>query len=198
MKMSLEDRFYPDDGSFINKFDNAMVKAAGKVGKVYQNFTGVSYESLVKKAYKWAARGFQINIGDIVNGGKLRKVALHYSAYPKIESPREEEIRMEVLGLPKKTWKYARALLTGPSAFLLTLSPVCIGFGLYENNYISISEGILLAYLPLSALPFAFAECLSKSDIPEPPKKTVPQKIMDKFRQIYSPQPRPQELPAPG
>jgi len=54
--MSLENKFYPADGSILTKFDNMMIKTSEKVGGLYQHLTGRSYKDLVKAYSKAIAK----------------------------------------------------------------------------------------------------------------------------------------------
>ena len=101
--MSLEDKFYPDDGSYLTRFDNFMIKAAKEVGVLYQNITGDSYKNLASIIYKASSVGFGLSaLCGHVLGIPLGMTSFSSSKQHSYQTPLEEEIRCEAIGLGKK------------------------------------------------------------------------------------------------
>jgi len=178
--MSLEDKFYPEDGSLLTSFDNSMIKLCGKVGQCYQELTGKSYKNLVKASYLTAIAGFGLS----VTGAHVASLIMLPLCYlglrkPEYESPLEEEIRYESKGGHRKLGKGVRLLYLVGTAVVLYLN---FGFesSSHEESTAFVEYFILTSkLLSLSLIPYAFAEYLTKSDIPKPPKKTVIEKIKE-------------------
>jgi len=179
--MSLEDKFYPEDGTVLTKFDNFMIKSAGKVGEAYQHLTGKSYKDLVKTSYKAAAAGYGLSTISV------NPLAFPFGLYsyvrtlnPRYETPLEEEASLEISGRPKNRGKMFR-LET------LALIPIAMYFG-YTVLKDNLKERNLGTYLGLgitiqgiATIPFNFAEYLSKSNVPKPPEKKVWDRVKEKF-----------------
>ena len=94
--MSLEDKFYPDDGSYLTRFDNFMIKAAKEVGVLYQLLTGDSYKNLASIIYKASAVGFGLS----ALCGHLGVIPLGTDAFSSskqhsYQTPLEEENKFE-------------------------------------------------------------------------------------------------------
>lgn len=169
--MGLEDKFYPDDGSLLTKYDNFMIKSAGSVGEIYQDFTGKSYRELVKTSYGVATLGF-VSSAPFLNPFSLLFAVNTYCNYcePKFRTPLEEEIIQEAMKAPKKGRKIGRLLISA-----VGLGMLCLGHHDLEqgSDYITFTLGFGLQLYGISSIPWVFAEYLSLSDTPQPPKKTV-------------------------
>jgi len=195
--MSLEDKFYPEDGSILTKFDNSMIKSSGKIGEAYQHLTGKSYKGLVKNSYKISAIGFGLSLfglrlSAILFGG----LSLAGAYYPDYKSPLEEEIQEESWGINRKSGKLIRTCM-------LASAPIIISYGLVLANKDSDENSRLLIYSGLggivegaSLVPYNFAEYLTKADIPEPPKKTIWERAGNKIKGVFSPNLIPEPVPA--
>lgn len=189
--MGLEDKFYPEDGTYLTKFDNVMIKTAGKIGKLYQNITGKSYKDLVKKSYKTSAYGFGASIiGAHASGMILGLFSLQGIYNPQYESPLEEEIKNETIGYPRLMGKLCRISL-------LAVTPLVL-YGTYKLffNKERLSFGTWFGMGGLiegaALIPYNFAEYLTKAQVPEPPKKGWAKKLKEKLAKL-----RPQKLPMP-
>ena len=176
IKMSLEDTFYPDDGTLINKFDNTIIRTAGKAGEAYQNLTGRHYKSLVKGSFHSAAAGFAVSfmcLNPMAPFGIM--YALDDAKRPMLESPLEEETRMETTMHSRTYGKRRRAAIIGTSAILIAIGLAApeIAENLspqhwdYPNNYRNlVTIGALgNLFAGLSLLPYAFGHYLSKSRV---------------------------------
>ncbi|MDP3027656.1 MAG: hypothetical protein Q8N63_08170, partial [Nanoarchaeota archaeon] len=109
--MSLKDKFYPEDGSSLTRFDNFMIKSAGKIGEVYQHLTGRSYKDLVNLGYQTAVSGHAIGL----LCGRLDALVVGTFPFDKNRNPDysngplEDEIKWEARGYSKYEGKAARA-----------------------------------------------------------------------------------------
>lgn len=188
--MTLEDKFYPDDGTLLNKFDNFMIKSAGKVGEAYQHVTGNSYKDLVRKSYKASLvlSGTALtttNIQAIWDIGHLWRSMNN----PDCTTPLEEEIQSERYGGNKKQGRINRAFSTAATSFFIGMSYMVMKY--FVPNYTeeeSFKKYIwapgLLTYTASSAIS-TFAEYLSKSILPKPPKKKVSEKLTEKMKETF-------------
>lgn len=196
--MSLEDKFYPEDGSVLTRFDNFMIKSAGKVGEAYQHFTGRSYKDLVKTCYKVSTAGFAVAIAGLQFFSFPYAIG-SYSEFrhPKYESPLEEEIRMEAKGEPRKAWKFVRAInlaLVPLFSAVVPLGGMTFPFSdeyIEENPAFSAYVKIGAATQAIAFVSYNFAEYLSKSYVPKPPKHTVWEKAKMKLKELLAPNPEP-------
>lgn len=188
--MSLEDKFYPEDGSALTRFDNFMIKSAGKVGDAYQHLTGNSYKDLVKTCYKLSTAGFAMGIAGLQVVSFYFGIASYSGLrHPKFESPLEEEIRMVAEGEPRKAWKFVRALYIG---LIPVLAVGSFPESLVEENpvlFACVKVGVVTQTIALTS--YSFAEYLSKSHVPKPPKKTVWEKAKMKLKELVAPTPEP-------
>jgi len=185
MKKSLEDRFYPEEKDLITKVDNSLIKLAGKIGNAYQKFTGNSYKDLIKGLYKVAS------ISSLVGAINLPFIVFSLSSNelsknPEIETPIEEEIKSELIGQSKYIRKLARLTL---SAIGITAVPILIYLledSIIDNLMVKAfcrSQEIAL----LSVIPYTFAQYLSKSYLPDPPKRTIPEKALSNLIEALKP-----------
>jgi hypothetical protein len=180
--MSLDDKFFPDDGSLINRFDNFCIEQASKVGDFYQEWTGNSYKDLTKSCYK-AARDIAV-ISSLTNPVLgLHAAYIHHiiSKNPRYETPLEEEEKHMALGNPKHSGRFGRTIGLALSAIVI-YSGSCI---------LQASESQIESYMSLglittgiSFIPAAFSDYLSKSNLPKPPKRTIPTKIKDNLKSL--------------
>ena len=185
--MSLEDKFYPEDGTLLTKIDTSLIKVAGKLGETYQNITGNSYKTLVKKIYSISSKMYFINSYIFPISTKTQsKIAKEKSKSPKFESALEEEIRYETMGLDKNIGKKIRLASVAiiNAADLFSAESAYIGFN--TDNVSTSTLAILLGISGISracAETFYFsAEYMSKANIPEPPKKTIYARAKDKLK----------------
>lgn len=104
--MSLDDKFYLDDGSSLNRFDNFMIKSAGKIGEAYQQITGESYKDLVDANFQASRMGFGLSVLGLNPAGIFWGYKSHLRVQnPSYKSPLEEEIFYEAIGKQKKSGK---------------------------------------------------------------------------------------------
>jgi len=192
--MSLDDKFYPEDRDYLTRFDNAMIKVAGKVGEAYQHVTGKSYDDLIKKSYlsATAVSGTAL-ICPVVLPITLQNLDL-YRNPPKKQSPLEEEIISEAKGEDRRVSKVLRMALSTFGLVLMGASAVEVNnidnfmeFSLYSSAFLT----------GFSMLPTSFGLYLSKADIPKPPEKRVHERALDKIRELLEPKPIPVDTYSP-
>ncbi len=181
--MSLDDRLNPNDGSPIDKVDNALFELNKKLAEKWQDKTGYSKKALegILYAVSFAALGtytFQMMsplmaVPAIASGVK--------AAYPESrpKSTIEEEMAAEMSGIPGKMHKvitHSLYLL----GFSLTVHGVRIATGIlgadidYSNAMSSFVQGIGL-------VTWVTADYMSKSDIGDPPPK---KKVLDRLKDL--------------
>lgn len=193
--MSLEDKFQPDDGSFLTCFDNTMIHLAGKIGTVYQNVTGRSYKELVKQSYKVASIGIYASVcGFHVEGIPFALLADEYSKRPDFSTPLEEQLKQESKGQNSSACKLLRMTLLLGSP----IASIAYFFNLNQVDESSSQEKIYYGMgilLTASLIPYSFASYLSKADIPSPPGEGKFQKIKEKYEYFIN---QPLGLPLPN
>lgn len=196
LTMSLEDKFYPDDESYLTRFDNFMIKAAKEFGVLYQNLTGDSYKNLVKTLNKVSALGFGISaLCGHIPLSLLSIINYKQSKTRTYSTPLEEEIRFEALGVERKLGKLVR---------ISTLTFGSVGAFMGYSNDIDKNNNPFIYFFYLgsmiagSSFYFStFADYLSLSDMPNPPDKTLFEKAGEKIRKLLSPQPLPTQTYSP-
>jgi len=178
--MALDDRFFPEDASLITKFDNFMIKQAGKVGQVYQERTGKSYEDLTKIFYKYGVGSSLASTltGNIL-GPPIAYIINHASRNKVFETSIEEEIRLESKGFSRKYDKFCRFmfLLGSLGIFSKGILEMAGSEGEFSNQLLSLRD----LMIGVSLLNYSLAEYLSKSNLPKPPKKEAKEKVKRKF-----------------
>ncbi len=190
--MSLDDKFYPDDGKPLTKFDNFMIKSVGKLGELYQNITGRSYKDLVNASYKVSAGGFAASLAFMrVSSLLFGYLSLNRTQCPDYKSPIEEEIESEVHGYPKSFGKFFRTALLFWVPFTISQSNDMMEKGVEKDSFISKYLAIGGAIEGASLVPYNFAEYLSKAQVPKPPKKTWGKRLKEYFKENLSPRPIP-------
>lgn len=180
--MGLEDKFYPEGGP-LTKFDNMMIKSFGKVGEFYQNMTGNESEDLVKKLYGFSHSGFVLGYAALRPSSFLiTSIAGKLKENPIIQSPLEEENRLEFEGMHKTGLKLARAsfFFVTPAIMYMSGKSLNLAYGNDEFLYYYMGLGGILESISMVA--FNTAEYMSKANIPKPPKKTIPEKLKETFR----------------
>jgi hypothetical protein len=194
--MSLEDKFFPEDGSLLTRFDNSMIKTAGIIGEIYQHLTGRSYQDLVSPCYGIASAGLCLSSYKLFSASGavslplsiaaigMGLLSLHNAYHPKYESPLEEEIRQEAHGINKKYGKIMRASVLFMTPALINLGQVLIGAHVSRNTRWLREVGIGGFMVGVSMIPHCFADYLSKANIPKPPAKTVWKRAGDYLRNL--------------
>jgi hypothetical protein len=200
--MSLDDKFYPDDGTLLNKFDNYLVRSAGKVGEAYQHMTGKSYKDLVQLSYRAGTIIALPGIAALSVFAALPPIAEKILTLPTAytyESVLEEELRLEASGMGRKLGKIARTILPTVAglSFFVGYSTIKVGISQPKND-ISFVElngaGYFLAGIGM--LPTSFGLYLSRAHLPDPPKKTVWQRMHEGLKEMIKiPNPLPQQSP---
>ncbi|MCB9362643.1 hypothetical protein H6504_04360 [Candidatus Woesearchaeota archaeon] len=170
--MSLEDKFYPDDGTLLTKFDNMMIKGAARIGDWYQSLTGKSYKELTNKSYRISSRiqTFCIYLGH-PESYVLRNITKSFIDANDFKTPLEEQIELEANDLPKNSNQFGRTALTGVSIGLgFTMVPVFAAafrdpdfLNLYFSTYSPVALAIAVQQ---------FGLYLSRAHLPPPKIKT--------------------------
>jgi hypothetical protein len=166
--MSLEDKFMPSDGSFINEFDNFMIRKAAKVADFYQEKTGKSYKDLTRNLH---------NAGTctaVVSAATLQLTAISALGACYIcrrgctfESSLQEQVDSLNIDFNKHEARYYRLALSSVSA--LVLAGGAISFMIQGTI---MNPGVMGHLGAGSALALsAAADYLSKSDIPDVKEK---------------------------
>ena len=187
--MSLDDKFYPEDGTLLTKFDNYMIEKAGKLGSLYQNLTGKTHREIVGNTYRKA--GIVFGVGFANPALILYSLgSFGCSSYPQIETPIEEENRLEALGKSKREGKVAR-FLKATSCAIVPLIIGLVEYAIVDGGETPISDFLLgTQVVGMSGfIPLTFASYLEKANLPEPPKKTIFEKLNGKY--VLDPKPLP-------
>jgi len=179
-KMSLEDRFFPEDGTLLTRYDNFMIRNAGFLGEMYQHCTGKSYVELVKSAYLLSSYGFIVASPIMIPNLVFSLLTYYGSKDPEILSPLEEEIKQEARGYPKKGMKIARIILP-----IVAITLGRVAYKTFNDDEASILSKTIASSMLLTSIaiiPWSFAEYLSRADMPDPPKKTIFERAKDKMQ----------------
>lgn len=201
--MSLEDRFNPNDGSFIDFVDNAMVGLHKKIGDFWQNKTHKSADKLKGNLYGFSGAALSV-YGVMSPSYFVLLCALSSTLYAFngngmfSKTPLESELKMESVNLPKKTIKYANALtyFAGLSV-ILAKSTLIIGEAISGNQDL-IKESLLDVNFGLGALSVAAANYIHQTNFDPPPKKSKKKPVLERIRdklEEFMPQPIPEPVP---
>ena len=190
--MGLEDKFYPDDGTAINKFDNLVIYGAATFGEAYQNLTGNFCKDLTTSLYGTANKISKVSmVPGLILGYIASEVCGSAADDAKFETPLEEELRYEARGMPKHFGRYRRLIppVIGTFLGILGISEIDNGGAIYRVIALG-TTGAGASLLTLS-----FAEYLSKTNLPNPPKRSLLQKIRSYMKETLFPErvPRPAE-----
>lgn len=187
--MTLDDKFFPEDGSLLTKFDNFMIKQVGNMGDFYQNLTGNSYKELSSNALNLANKGYFLSLplGGLYGGFKAIEYSIGQNRSPSFSTPLEEENAYESQNRNKKTGKALRTASLGLFPFL-----TFVGYNLIDSveeidsfiDYVLVWKGSGMMVSGISANIDLFSEYLSRSSLPKPPKKTIPQKVKENLESL--------------
>lgn len=201
--MALDDRFNPNDGSLIDRIDNAMIGMHKKLGNFWQNKTYKPTDSLRKGLYGTSAIAFLAE-GVMASNYPAYIPALISAIYsvtgrgscPK--SSLEAEIAAESLGLPKKTWKYINLTLYGVGTARLLQGTIAIAGGVAYGNQELIKEGVAGFRIGIGVLTWATANYLNQINLEPPPKKPKKKPVLERIKEKFGellPQPTPEPIP---
>ena len=165
--MSLDDKFMPEDGTLITKFDNFMIRQARKIGNLYQEQTGRSYKELTKKCYEQAMYSGILALSCTHPVGLITSILGHHKKERlSFRTPLEEEIDFQSW---QKFQKYTRASWT----CLSYLNAERFVSSLRYNDQTLLENintcGWLISTASLGLI--TLANYLEVSNLPEPPKK---------------------------
>lgn len=186
--MGLEEKFYPQDGSYLTKFDNAMIRAMGRVGEAYQQMTGREYTELLAPLYTAAglsciAGTIPFNPFGLLLGNRFIR---EYAANPPAHSPLEEEIQCEATGQPKYAGKLSRASLLFVNVSYTIAKAVRDPSVLQDQRLLDRAAEITLPFFIYGLLAFALTDYMAKSNIPKPPKESLPRRMINSLQSLVS------------
>ncbi len=186
--MGLEDKFYPPEDSYLTKFDNAMIRTMGRVGEAYQQVTGRSATELLKPFYIIAAAGCVISVPPCNPAALLMGARIYddYAKNPPAQSPLEEEMQYEAAGQPRYFGKFLRASMLFVYASVTLAKYIRDPAVLEQQNSLDRAAEITLPIFAYSLLTFALTDYLAKSNIPTPPKESLPRKILNSLQSLVS------------
>lgn len=189
--MDLEDRFYPDDGTLINKYDNFMIRRAGNIGSIFQECTGESYKEQVKISFGVATMGMACStLMGCLPSFLYMGPTLDGYLRTKMQTPLEEEIDNEMRGFLRKGQKYARVAITLLSPSMII--PAYFKFSNQEDFSFISSFYIGFATTGVSMIPWLFGSYLSLAQMPKTPKKTIFERAKDYLLEAF---PSPVQVP---
>ena len=174
--MTLDDKFNPNDGSFIDRADNRLFEFSKGIAKLWQDKTYRSKKDLERYLYIGSSIAFfnrfihyKLYIESILvitNGLKAKFEEL------RPRSTINETISSEAIGLPSKTIKYLNVgLYTLGTIDLLAAGGFAIaGLVSGERHFYNTSLKELLYGVGVCS--WITADYVAKSDIGEPPKKS--------------------------
>ena len=193
--MGLEDKFYPDDGTLINKIDNTIIRGYSRLVNASEEHLGIGKDGLRNTAYGLASLGFfgggtfssiiPLNIVGYL-GGLVFMINSAINHSPMGNSPLETEIKSELRGENRKTHKYMNFLFTVLGSYHIIKNTV----SLTTSNYENLNEDIAILSMGLGLFFMGAGSYINqtKIDPPNKHKKTVFNKIKDK---VYSLFPKP-------
>lgn len=192
--MSLEDKFYPEDGTLATKVDNKIIKVTGKIGEVYQHLTGNSYKKLLSRTYEVAAVSMYVN--SICPLFYFIGKELHErSKNPKTTTPLEQKMKDKALTDNIHHSRNLRYQMLVSSIGMMNFELVkhVIKPKEYTNGFM-VAFDIGLAFLTIGISAISFTEYLRVADIPKPPPKTVFERAKEKMHSLsesFDPMPEP-------
>ena len=185
--MGLEDKFYPQDDSYLTKFDNTMIRAMGRVGEAYQQATGREFTELLKPFYSIAAAGCVVSTLPFNPAALLMGARIYdYAKNPPSHSPLEEEMHCEASGQPRYSGKLFRASMLFVYASFTLAKYIRDPAVLEQQNTLNRAAEITLPIFIYSLLTFALTDYLAKSNIPKPPKESLPRRLFSALQALVS------------
>ncbi len=199
--MSLDDRFNPNDGSVIDTLDSVLFQLNKKIAIKWQNMTHRSKVDLEKILYFGSAAawvGYSVTTTLFAIGPAIYATLNGSVEMMRPKSAKNQEIRLEAIGLPGKTMKYLNVIL-----YNLGVVDTLFGVGHLVVGAISGNEELYMSSLShllsgSGALGMVSADYMAKSDIgtppPKPKKKPVLERIKEKVEKLL-PQPALEPVP---
>ena len=197
--MSLDDKFYPEDGTVLIAVDNALIKAAGRVGELYQHLTGRNAKKLCRSSF--GAASLLTAAGAVYC--PFLTACLYYPVsryvFSDFKTPLEERLIDESVGLPKLS-ATTRLVYSGAALFIISSS----GYALYEHGVRSISSlmeqklDLALVLNGVGMIMASFGSYLSRSQLPPPPEKHIFAHRWDKLKGMLETRPQPAPEAAAG
>ncbi len=201
IKMSLDDKFNPNDGSLIDILDNAIFEFNKKIATKWQDKIYRTKADLERVLYFGSAAAFMGCAADtrqFIMAVLAANVALRGAVErTRPKSSKEEEIQSEFIGLPSKTLKYLNVILYGSGIFGTLVGVGHLIAGAVSGNNELYMDSVSHLTWGLGILGLKSADYIAKSDIgtppPKPKKKPVLERIKDKIGGLL-PQPIPESV----
>jgi hypothetical protein len=200
--MSLDDKFNPNEGSFIDKVDGALLKVHKKIGEVWQNKTYKSKNELARNLHGGSSGAYLINattgnyLSSLLSLIEGAKFALGFS---KHSTGLEQEIESEARGLPKKAGKYFDVTLYGLGVVITIAGASTLVYGAVLREGDVLTSGTSLLSNGLGLMFWKTGDYLEKIDAGEPPKKPKKKPVLERIKEKVGgllPQPTPEPVPA--
>jgi len=185
--MSLDDKFNPNDGSLIDRIDNAMIGFHKKLGNFWQNKTHKSVDGLKRGLYGSSA--ITLIAHSIVGPNYIMLIPALSNGMAAVTSrencPKtslDSEIQSEAIGLPKKFFKYTHAILYGLGAISTLTRATEIIAGAISGDYGLIKEGLDNIGYGIGVLSWITANYLHQTDFNPPPPKPKKKPILERIK----------------
>ena len=184
--MSLDDKFNPNDGSLIDTVDSTIFEFNKKIAEKWQDKTYRNKSDLETVLYFGSAAFFGIYA---INEFPLMAIGAATSALKgsveslRSKSAKHEEMAMEVVGLPRKTAKYAYVLSYGFGAFETLVGFGCLSVGAISGNSELYMDSLNSFAFGLGFLALVSADYMSRSDTGAPPPKPKKKPILGRIRE---------------
>jgi len=204
--MSLDDRFNPNDGSFIDRVDNSLRELHKKMGYSWQNRTYKSVKVLKRGFYATTAIALGAHCVMTPSNSKYFTwitalaggICATFGVGGCPKTSLESEIQSEAMGLHAKSWKYINVGIYGLGLIHTTESTIQIVAGVISGNNEWVQEGLNNISYGIGVLSWATANYLHLTDFdpppPKPKKKPVLEKIKDDLEELL-PNPLPEPIP---
>lgn len=178
--MGLEDKFYPDDGTLLRRFDNFMIKKVGKVAEHYQNWSGKTQREILKGVYRQGIVAGLMSTPVTLLGGPvaaLLNYTLSRNINNEVQSPLEEKNQHEIEGPHPQFGPFFRTAYTLGTIACGALSALLI----IDPPYLTVStlEKFSMIMGTMSFTTLTLGQYISKYNMPEPPEEPVKDKIKD-------------------
>lgn len=184
--MSLDDIFNPNDGSLIDRIDNCFLELNKKIAKKWQDKTYRNKDDLATGLYFCSS---VVLLGNIINNLSITSIYLTIPLVDNLlkssiksiraKSNLDEEIKLELLNVPRKTMKYINTMM-------YCLSTISIGAAIFDfinGNDELYRSSINNLTFGLGFLSLTSANYISKADLGEPPTKPKKKPIYQRIRE---------------
>lgn len=182
IKMSLDDRFNPNDGSLIDEIDGALLKIHKNIGGVWQNKTYKSKNEFARLLHGGSSGAFAADaaMGDYSAIILSLGVGAKSLGFFKHSTGLEQEIAFEALGLPKKTSKFIDVTFYGLGVLAIISGASSLIYGAVTRDGEALAYGTGLLSNGLGLVFWKTGDYLEKIDAGEPPKKPKKEPVLDR------------------